>query len=156
MAMSSPGLRDFRLAATAIPAAPPPMMTTSKLASARSVGVLPPFAIPRTPLRLGGDCLFDPVGAAFAGLGLALAVRGARREAPRPGQVDKMWIRFQHAQHVLGVRLPVGRRVKHAARFEYARQRMQKIGLDDTAFVVSFLGPGIGEKQLQPVQTMLR
>jgi hypothetical protein len=43
-----PGLRALREAATAMPAAPPPTITTSKLASAVSVGVLPPLAMRRT------------------------------------------------------------------------------------------------------------
>jgi hypothetical protein len=51
IAMSRSGLRASRLAATAIPAAPPPTMTTSWLASPTSVGVLPPLAMRRaTPL----------------------------------------------------------------------------------------------------------
>ncbi len=40
---------------------------------------LAPFAIPRTPLRLWGDALFDPLGAALAAAGLAVCVRHARR-----------------------------------------------------------------------------
>jgi hypothetical protein len=42
--------------------------------------LLAPFAIPRQPIRLWGDALFDPVGAALAAVGLGLALRGARRD----------------------------------------------------------------------------
>jgi hypothetical protein len=43
-----PGLRAFRLRPHGDPAAPPPTITTSKLASPVSVGVLPPLAMRRT------------------------------------------------------------------------------------------------------------
>ncbi len=52
MAMSRSGLRASRLAATAMPAAPPPMITISCVASATSTGVFPPLTMRRTtPLR---------------------------------------------------------------------------------------------------------
>jgi hypothetical protein len=41
--------------------------------------LLAPFAIPRTPLRLLGDSLLDPVGAALAACGLVLCLLRARR-----------------------------------------------------------------------------
>ena len=41
--------------------------------------LLSPFGIPRTPLRLWGDALFDPIGAALAACGIAVCVRTARR-----------------------------------------------------------------------------
>jgi hypothetical protein len=42
--------------------------------------VLSPFAVARTPLRLWGDVLLDPLGGALAAVGIALSLRGARRE----------------------------------------------------------------------------
>lgn len=45
------------------------------------VGVLvAPFAIPRWPLRLWGDTLFEPFSAALAAVGLAVCLRHARRD----------------------------------------------------------------------------
>ena len=41
--------------------------------------VLAPFALPRTPLRLLGDVLFDPLGAALAAIGIGVCLRAARR-----------------------------------------------------------------------------
>jgi len=41
--------------------------------------LLAPFAIPRTPLRLWGDALFDPVAASLAAFGLAACLRHGRR-----------------------------------------------------------------------------
>jgi hypothetical protein len=41
--------------------------------------LLSPFAIPRTPLRLWGDVLLDPFGAALVAVGIAVCVRSARR-----------------------------------------------------------------------------
>jgi hypothetical protein len=41
--------------------------------------LLSPFAVPRTPLRLWADSLFDPLGGALAAVGLAACLRLARR-----------------------------------------------------------------------------
>jgi len=41
--------------------------------------LLSPFAVPRTPLRLWADSLLEPAATALAALGLALALRSARR-----------------------------------------------------------------------------
>ncbi len=41
--------------------------------------VLAPFALPRTPLRLLGDVLFDPFGGALAAIGIGVCLRAARR-----------------------------------------------------------------------------
>ena len=40
--------------------------------------LLAPFALPRTPLRLLGDVLFDPFGSALAAIGIALCLHAAR------------------------------------------------------------------------------
>jgi hypothetical protein len=40
--------------------------------------LLAPFALPRTPLRLLGDTLFDPVGGALSAIGVAVGVRAWR------------------------------------------------------------------------------
>lgn len=44
--------------------------------------VLAPFAVSRIALRLCGDTLFDPVGAALSAIGIAVCVRYARRDRP--------------------------------------------------------------------------
>ncbi len=43
--------------------------------------LLSPFAIARSPMRLWGDALFDPIGASLAAVGLAVCVRYALRDA---------------------------------------------------------------------------
>jgi hypothetical protein len=47
--------------------------------------LLSPFAVPRTPLRLWADALFEPVGGALAAVGLAACLRFARRESGARG-----------------------------------------------------------------------
>ena len=41
--------------------------------------LLSPFAAPRTPIRLWGDSIYDPVGAVLAAVGIAVCVRSLRR-----------------------------------------------------------------------------
>jgi len=41
--------------------------------------ILSPFVIPRQPIKLWGDTLYEPVSAALAAVGLMLTLRGARR-----------------------------------------------------------------------------
>lgn len=41
--------------------------------------LLSPFASPRTPIRLWGDALLDPLGAVFTAVGIAAVLRDARR-----------------------------------------------------------------------------
>ena len=59
MATSSCGLRCSKLAATEMPAAPPPTITTSWLASAWLLGVLPPLAMRCTKAFMSKPTLFD-------------------------------------------------------------------------------------------------
>jgi hypothetical protein len=42
--------------------------------------LLMPFAVPRTALRLTGDVLVEPVSAALAAIGIAIALFRARRD----------------------------------------------------------------------------
>jgi hypothetical protein len=47
--------------------------------------VLSPFAIPRTPMRMWGDSLFDPVGGGLAAFGTAVCLWSLRRRVPALG-----------------------------------------------------------------------
>jgi len=46
-----------------------------------AAAVIAPFAHPRTPIRLLGDALFDPIGAALLAIGLAVCLRSALRSS---------------------------------------------------------------------------
>jgi beta-glucosidase len=75
-------------------------------------------------------------------------------EAPVRRAVAQGLATAQHAQHVLRVWLPVGGEVESAAAFETAGDQVRERGLHDAALVMTRLGPGIGEQQLQFVQAI--
>ena len=76
------------------------------------------------------------------------AIRRARRVAGR--RVLQQGLGGQDFEHVLGIRLPVGCQVNVAAGGKLARHERHQRRLDDAPLVVPFLGPRIGEEDVQP------
>ena len=96
--------------------------------------------------------------AAVFELGQWPVVRFGRIAQPfRVGQqrgVFEQWLGTQHFQYLLGIGLPVGGAVDVAADFEARRQLGHQRALDQAAFVVAGLVPGVGEKDVYPVQAL--
>ena len=84
---------------------------------------------------------------AVVGLGgVAIAALGRR--------VGQQRFRAQHLQHLLGVGFPVGGQMQVATSLEVARQAVHKRRLDQAAFVVAALVPGVGEEDVHAVQAL--
>ena len=59
----------------------------------------------------------------------------------------------EHQQHLVCIGLPVGRAVEVATRFQACRQPGDQCRLNQAAFVVPLLVPGIGKEDVYAVET---
>ncbi len=101
-----------------------------------------------------GMAVAEPPAACLE-LGQCAAVQPVT-ETTRSGFVDQIRAGIQCCEHMFGIGLPVGRQVEKCPGLQFTHHQIDEIRLHDAAFVMTFLGPGVGKKQVDSSQAVIR
>jgi hypothetical protein len=72
------------------------------------------------------------------------------------GRIGESGFLIQYLQNLFSVVFPVGRGMNITAGHQMFAQAVHQCGLDQTAFMVPGLGPGIGKEDMHALQSMRR